>query len=31
MVATILLGSLMISMRADILKIKARLEEQTFS
>ena len=31
MVATILLGSLMISMRAKILKIKAELEEQTFS
>jgi hypothetical protein len=31
MVATILLGSLMISLKAKILRFKARLEEQTFS
>jgi len=31
MVATILLGSLMISLKAKILRIKAQLEEQTFS
>jgi len=31
MAATILLGSLMISLKADILRIKARLDKQTFS
>jgi heme exporter protein C len=31
MVATIFLGSLMIAMRANVLKIKAELDEQTFS